>query len=204
MLASVNRQLVGARNQFGSAVQDHRPQTVKSLPGDRRNGNRRTIDADRRKVTFGLHHHCALCGQGRIAKPQQDIRISTLALGACHADRFDFIDGVTQPGGVDQHERYPADRHRHFDDIARGPRDRCDDGPFGLCQRIDKARLSRIRWTGNDDPDAVAQRLDPRRGDQRRHVGFERGNVDCQIRIARTIGFVGIVDRDLGAGRQVE
>ena len=83
-------------------------------------------------------------------------------LHAVDADLLDTIFGVAQTSRVDQHERNPPDRQRHFDGVASRPRTLSHNCSLGLSYRVDKARLSRVSWPSEDDPDPVPQRLYPR------------------------------------------
>ena len=59
---------------------------------------------------------------------QEESAPAELVARAVDPDRFDHIAGLAQAGGVDQHERNPADRQRNLDDVAGGARDLGDDG----------------------------------------------------------------------------
>ena len=122
------------------------------------------------------------------------------------ADPLDRVVGVAQPGGVDQHDR----ARRRSPAALRSGRASCPAMAVTIAraspgERVDEARLAGVGRAGDDDPHAVAQPLDARRGEP---VARSRRRAPRVAREASksppAILLVGIVDRDLGLGRQLE
>src|SRR6476659_2351561 len=95
-----------------------------------------------------------------ITKPDQHISGINQTSRARHPDRFNPIIGAAKPCRISQADRNAAQRQRDLDMVARSARYVRDNCPVFASYRIDKARLTGVRWARDDNEDAILERLD--------------------------------------------
>ena len=135
---------------------------------------------------------------GSRAKPQHDVGARDQGPGAFNAAGLDLVTRFAQPRSVGQQNRQSPKRQRDFNIITCGSRDGTYNCSIDARYRIDKAGLSSVRWTGDDNSDAFFQRLDARPQEPRVQIRDQRCHDAAEARIERRVVIVGIIDRAFG------
>jgi hypothetical protein len=108
-----------------------------------------------------MDHYQTRMGRSVCRFPQPDQDVGPPGQDACtiHADPLNRLFRFPQTGRVCHPHRDPQKGNGNFDMVAGRTRKIGDDGSFVTDYRVEKTGLSRIRWTGQDDLKALAQRL---------------------------------------------
>ncbi|MPM33493.1 hypothetical protein SDC9_80069 [bioreactor metagenome] len=93
----------------------------------------------------------------QVMQKQHRIRRADFVPGARNTDLFHLIVTLAQTGGVDHMQRHAFDLNGLLHLVARGARNRRDDGQFRPRQRIEQRAFARIGLPRNHHLDAFAQ-----------------------------------------------
>ena len=124
--------------------------------------------------------------------------------GPGDANPLHKFSSLAQAGGVGEQDRHTTDRQRDLYMIPGGAGDICDDRPLLASDRIEKARLSRVRRAGHDYPNSVLQRLNSRPIEPYRQFVRESPTVTRQVWVEIDAILIDIVDGRLCAGRELK
>lgn len=95
--------------------------------------------------------------RGPVLNPEKKVGLAGGGFGSGDPKLLDQIGGLAEPGGIDQRERDAREEKARINRVPSCPRHRTNNRPVFFNQSVEQARFTGVRFSGENDRDAMAE-----------------------------------------------